>query len=121
MTPRFVETWFPASTADAESAASLEFAGGTLVLSFRDWQGTDKRVEFREVVAFRWAPEDTYTGLRDDMTYEVHDSAWRASLVRGSVIADAKNLCHVLIGFNEEAAWLEVVCGSIHPEKEGPR
>jgi hypothetical protein len=113
MAERVLPIRFPLSTADAEGPASLRFQNGELLLALRDWESKECMVEFTDVVGFRWTLEGAHErlGLRDDEIYEIQDSDWIRGLVEVGSIESADAVRHVLIGFNEEGAWLEVVCG----------
>jgi hypothetical protein len=111
---RLVPLPFVLSTADAEGRAELRFSEDTLELRLRDWQSHDRHATFTGVRGFRWTQElrgidDAY---RDDGVFEVLDSVWVAELRRAGHVRPDDVVKHVLIGFNEESAWLEVVCES---------
>ena len=114
MPEEFEEADFPLSTADATGPARLEFAKGSLELSFRDWTGRRRRVVFRDVAGFRWSLETSgnRADLLDDLVYEVKSSTWIRALAEANALEAETEVHHLVIGFNEEGASLEVVCES---------
>jgi hypothetical protein len=105
---------FPVTTADAESHAALHFEDATLRMTFVDMQGVARRVDFVGVAGFRWSREmeGTRPGVQDDGVYEVIDSDWIRGLREARSVTPSRKFRHIIIGFNEESTFLEVVCES---------
>lgn len=72
----FVETYLGFSTADADDV-EIRYSKGDLSVSFRDWIERQQVIVFRDCLAFQWEEFDEGP-LRDDICYEVRDSAWLA-------------------------------------------
>jgi hypothetical protein len=106
---------FPLSTADAEGTARLCFADGQLELQLRDYKGVERKVSFGGVVGFRWSLETTGMrhGVRDDGVYEVVNSGWIEGVRTAGMVRPEQRLRHLVVGFNEESASLEVVCETV--------
>lgn len=70
----------PFSTADADNP-SLQYLDGDLRLGFIDWQEKQVSIRFPKAAAFCWQQEAQISAeVRDDTSYEVVDSPWRAEL-----------------------------------------
>lgn len=102
---------WPAGTADAESPAQFRFGRETLNLHYVDMDGVAHEVEFRGIAGFRWTREGVsmFEGLRDDFVYDVVESDWIRELRAAHPHLEATELRHMIIGFNEEGSWLEIV------------
>ena len=112
MTQKIVEASFPwpVGTADALGPAQFRFGDGTLRLAYTNMSGANCEVEFRGVVGLRWTLEaGIFQGLRDDFVCEVMDSDWVCSIRTRNLIGEGQKMRHLLMGFNEESSWLEVV------------
>jgi hypothetical protein len=98
------------STADAERIR-LQYDGGDVTIDFVDWREAPVRVVFREAIGFRWADEQEWVdGVRDDVTYTVHGSAWLESLTRLCAV-DPTAFQHLRLCFNA-CGVLDVLCRS---------
>gem|GEM_PF-4562655 len=84
-----------------------------MLLKLCDWAFHERAVEFESVVRFRWSLRlaNEHPGLRDDQVYEIEDSEWVRGLTQARSVQTADGLRHLLVGFNEEGAWLEVGAG----------
>jgi hypothetical protein len=101
---------WPVGTADALGPAQFRFGDGTLRLAYTNMSGANCEVEFRGVAGLRWtADTGTFQGLRDDFVYEVMESDWVRSVRALNLTGEGQKLRHLIIGFNEESSWLEVV------------
>jgi hypothetical protein len=112
MPERLEEIRFPVTTADAEGRATLRLDDATLQLSFVDMKGDAQRIDFLGVAGLRWSLETHgyRPGLRDDKAYQVLDSDWIRALQNAKAVKASQQLRHLVVGFNEESAFLEVVC-----------
>ncbi|HSI35843.1 MAG: hypothetical protein ACAI43_21580 [Phycisphaerae bacterium] len=85
----------------------MTYAAGELAVKFKDWREQSVALRFPDAVAFRWEDEAAPpTGVRDDTSYEVVDSAWIAELRSAGTPSQA--LHHYMLCFNA-AGLLHVV------------
>lgn len=80
MSESYLELSAGFSTADAERL-SIEHHNSELIVRFSDWRETPVTIHFPSTVAYRWQVEAVLPqSIRDDQSYEVIDSHWRAEL-----------------------------------------
>lgn len=95
------------SVADAEDV-EIQTNAGDLYLRFTDWRESSVRHTFVDVVGFRWGAVPTVDTPRDDMAYEVADSAWLLTEAQIEGCAP-RQLVHFVLCFNA-LGTLEVIC-----------
>ena len=101
------------STADAERLC-IEYRRGDVLVRFNDWRERPIVLQFPDAAAFRWQDEAALpSGVRDDSSYEVMDSAWVTELSALNSLPPEPH--HYLLCFNA-AGVLEVVSGRLMTE-----
>ena len=98
------------STADTEYPF-FEYREGALTLEFIDMQERPVRVIFREVAGIQWNDEAEFhdVEIRDDLSYEVHESKWLARHIELGTFVQSQGYRHFVFCFNV-AGVLDVLC-----------
>jgi hypothetical protein len=97
----------PFMVADGERI-EVTFADGDLVLRFVDISKHAVEYRFRNVLAFRWSARSTVETPRDDMAFEVMESAWLADEVQLDGCSKPEEFAHHVLCFNA-AKVLEII------------
>ena len=100
------------STADAEYP-SISLKDGNLSVQFIDWQENPVNLSFKNTCAVKW--QETFTlgpETRDDMSYEIENSAWIAEHRAQGARAPEEPLRHFKLCFNA-CGVLEVIASQI--------
>lgn len=104
---------FPYSVIDLEKGPVISWATFTLSLSFIDFLGENREIEFHDVTHFELVSEDEFDSrfFRNDEIVEVIDSPIIAKLIDIGEIHkdDAFAFRHIVIGFNEIGSYLVVI------------
>ncbi len=87
------------STADADYP-TFALNQGQLRLDFIDWQERSVRIQFDDVCAVRWQEVAPTSPLRDDVTYEIHDSEWLAEYKAQIQLGSPESVRHYKLCFN---------------------
>jgi len=110
MTERYEIVDLGFSVADAEGI-SFGYNGDHLLLTFEDWMEKSVRVEFKNVLGFRFQEADYYNSNseRDDCCHIVRDSIWLQAHKDQGLLWGDETWRHYKLNFNA-GGIIEVLC-----------